>query len=164
MRDNLSHRNKVFPIWGPGTGPYETSVDGSFLVRAGDHRGGEAIASPSYLVQRPGAVPIHISLKRLCSVYAVKRGDQILPPTWKLQVDMRSTGRMPTVSQSNCAPQHFPPDPKNIRIRLATPLLTSAQDSGSQMRTLADVGSVARQAEATMVESGEVATVNSSWP
>ena len=138
-------------------------MDGSFLVRAGNHRGGDTIASPSYLVQRPGAVPINNEE----SVFALRRRDvlvKILPPTWKLQVDMRSTGRMPTVSQSNCAPQHFPPGANILAIRLATPLLTSAQDSGSQMRTLADVGSVARQAEATMVESGEVATVKSSWP
>ena len=47
----------MFAIGRPSASPYEASVDGGFLVCAGDHRGGEGGASSFYLVQRPGAVP-----------------------------------------------------------------------------------------------------------
>ena len=75
MQDNLSHRDKVFAIRGPGTGPYEASVDGSFLVCARDHRGGERAASTFYLVQRPGPVPANINMltKRLTRAVSEKK-------------------------------------------------------------------------------------------
>ena len=57
---------------------------------------------------------LHIYMEGDCKVQAVRRSNILVtfcfPLTLKRQVDKRSRVRMPTVSQSNCAPQRFPPE------------------------------------------------------